>query len=90
MTGDDALLALVDALELSTDRPTAALLRRIFWRAMASSPAALGETTAAYERLLLHAMDADSAGRWVSRADIRRFSGSDRVVTYPRGLFSRT
>ncbi len=79
MTGDDALLALVDALELSADPATAALLRRIFWRAMASSPAALGETTAAYERLLLHALDAGSAGRCVGRADIRRFSGSDEA-----------
>jgi len=79
MTGDDELLALVDALQLSADRPTAALLRRIFWRAMASSPAALGETTSAYERLLLHAVDADSAGRSVSRADIRRFAGLDEA-----------
>lgn len=79
MTGADALLSLVDALELSSDRPTAALLRRVFWRAMASSPAALGETTAAYERLLLHAMDAAAAGRAVSRTDVRRFTGADEA-----------
>lgn len=77
MTGDEPLLGLVDALELSSDRPTAGLLRRVFWRAMASSPAALGETTSAYERLLLHAMDAAATGRGVSRADIRRFTGAD-------------
>ncbi|HWH65041.1 MAG TPA: C-terminal helicase domain-containing protein, partial [Gaiellales bacterium] len=76
MTGDP-LLALIDTLELSSDRPTAALLRRVFWRALASSPAALHETTSAYERLLLHAMDAASAGRAVTRADIRRFTGAD-------------
>ena len=79
MTAEDPLLELVDALELSTDRPTAALLRRIFWRAAASSPAALGETTAAYERLLLHASDAANAGRAVSRADIRRLAGPDEA-----------
>ena len=77
MTGDEPLLVLVDGLELSSDRPTAALLRRVFWRAMASSPAALAETTSAYERLLLHAMDAAAAGRGVSRADVRRFAGTD-------------
>lgn len=74
---DDNLLHLIDALELSANRPTAALLRRVFWRAAASSPAALGETTAAYERLLLHAMDASRAGRTVSRNDVRRFTGAD-------------
>ncbi len=78
MTGPaDRLLRLVDALELSSDRPTAALLRRVFWRAAASSPAALAETTAAYERLLLHAMDAARAGRVVTRSDVRRFTGAD-------------
>ena len=77
MTDYDPLLVLVDGLELSSDRPTAALLRRVFWRAMASSPAALAETTSAYERLLLHAMDAAAAGRAVSRADVRRFAGAD-------------
>ena len=74
---DDNLLRHIDALELSADRPTAALLRRVFWRAAASSPAALGETTAAYERLLLHAMDAARTGRTVSRSDVRRFTGAD-------------
>jgi hypothetical protein len=77
VTSVNALLSLVDALELSPDRPVAALLRRVFWRALASSPAALRETTAAYERLLLHAMDAAAAGRAVDRADIRRFTGAD-------------
>jgi hypothetical protein len=76
VTGED-LLQRIDALELAADRPTAALLRRVFWRAAASSPAALGETTAAYERLLLHAMDAARAGRAASRRDIRRFTGGD-------------
>lgn len=76
MTSSD-LLARIDGLELSADRPTAALLRRVFWRAAASSPAALAETTAAYERLLLQAMDAARAGRTVSRRDIRRFAGAD-------------
>ena len=76
-SGEDRLLQQVDALELSTDRATAALLRRVFWRAAASSPAALAETAATYERLLLHALDAARAGRAVSRADVRRFTGAD-------------
>lgn len=75
--GEDRLLELVDALELSSDRATAALLRRVFWRAAASSPAALAETSATYERLLWHAMDAARAGRSVTRADVRRFIGAD-------------
>jgi hypothetical protein len=77
MTAEGTLVGLIDALELSTDRPTAALLRRVFWRAAASSPAALAETAAGYERLLLHAMDAATTGRSVSRADVRRFTGAD-------------
>lgn len=77
MKDDDGLLRLIDALELSADGPTSALLRRVFWRAAGSSPAALVETTAAYERLLLHAMDAARAGRAVSRSDVRRFTGTD-------------
>ena len=55
----------------------AALLRRVFWRAAASSPAALAETAAAYERLLEHGVDAAAVGRRVSRQDVRRFTGSD-------------
>jgi hypothetical protein len=77
MTPDSAIVGCIDALQLSADRPTAALLRRVFWRAAASSPAALAETIATYERLLLHAMDAARAGRAVSRADVRRFTGRD-------------
>ncbi len=71
------MLRLVDGLELSADGPAAALIRRVFWRAMASSPAALAETAAAYERLLLHAADAARAGRCVNRGDVRRFTGVD-------------
>jgi len=77
MSSEDSRLQLIDGLELSADRPTAALLRRIFWRAAASSPAALGETTAAYERLLQHATDAARTGRVVTRRDIQRFTGAD-------------
>ncbi len=77
MSGEDGIVQLIDALELSADRPAAALLRRVFWRAAASSPAALAETTAAYERLLLHAMDAARTGRAVTRRDIQRFTGAD-------------
>ena len=77
MSREEALVRLIDTLELSADRSAAALLRRVFWRAAGSSPAALGETTAAYERLLLHAMDAARTGRLVTRRDIQRFTGSD-------------
>ncbi len=74
---ESALLQQVDSLQLASDPSVAALLRRVFWRAAASSPAALAETAAAYQRLLEHGVDAAAVGRRVSRQDVRRFTGSD-------------
>lgn len=77
MSSGESLVQLIDALELSPNAATAALMRRVFWRAAASSPAALAETSSAYARLLAHAIDAAAAGRSVSRQDVRRFTGAD-------------
>jgi superfamily II DNA or RNA helicase len=71
------LLRLVDALELSPDAPVRALVRRVFWRAAASSPAALAETAGRYERLLRQGADAAGAGRSVDVATLRRFAGAE-------------
>lgn len=75
----DTLVSTIDALQLSPDAPVASLIRRVFWRAAASSPAALEQTVAAYERLLSHAADAAVAGCRVTRGDIRRFAGVDET-----------
>lgn len=72
-----SLLTLVDGLELSREPALAALIRRIFWRALGSSPAALFETAARYETLLMHATAAAAAGRSVSRSAIRALTGPD-------------
>jgi len=76
---DDAT-HLVDAiamLQFSDAAPVRELLRRVFWRAAASSPAALADTVRRYRRLLQHAADAAAFGRRVDRELIRRFTGAD-------------
>jgi hypothetical protein len=76
---DDAapFVEAIEALRLSDSVPVRALLRRVLWRAAASSPAALAETARRYAGLLAHAADAEAAGRRVDRALIRRFTGVD-------------
>jgi len=69
-----ALLEGLDALRLSTVAGLAALVRMVFWRALASSPGALAAALERYRRLLHHARTAD---RPVSRAAIQRFTGAD-------------
>jgi len=64
-------LGALDGLRLSTSRPVAALLRAAFWRAAASSPAALLASLDRYRRLLLHARDAASAGQVLDRRTLR-------------------
>ncbi len=68
------LLGGLELLRLSPDAGVAALLRVVFWRALASSPGAFAGTLARYRRLLHHAR---AAGRPVTRAAIRSFTGAD-------------
>jgi helicase-like protein len=68
-------LALVDRLRLSTRAPVAALVRAAFWRAAASSPAALAASVGRYRRLLLHARDASRVDRAPDRRALRRLTG---------------
>jgi superfamily II DNA or RNA helicase len=65
----------IDRLRLSRSSPVAALVRSVLRRAAGSSPAALAAALRRYRTLLLHARDAVRAGRAISRADIRRFTG---------------
>mgnify|MGYP001335222212 CR=1 FL=1 len=71
------LLHQLDRLVLSTDFGVARLIRGVLWRAMGSSPAALGGALRRYVRLLDHAQQARATGRAPSRADIRVFTGPD-------------
>ncbi len=82
--GVRGLAAGLDALRLSSDASTAALLRRVLWQAAASSPAALAETLGRYERLLRQARDAAAAGRAVGRRALRAFAGEldDQLVLW--------
>ncbi len=71
-SGYGGILEDVDALQLSTHPPVAALIRGAFWRAAASSPAAFLGSLRRYRRLLLDARDARAAGRIIDRAFLRR------------------
>lgn len=76
-----AVLDGIDRLMLSTSPPIATLVRSVLWRALASSPAALGGSLRRYQRLLLHARDAQHAGggsgALPSRQWLRALTGSD-------------
>jgi superfamily II DNA or RNA helicase len=72
-----ATVEAIDALRFSAVRPVRELLRNVFWRAAASSPAALAETARRYLRLLEHAADAAAAGRHVGRSLVRQLAGPD-------------
>jgi hypothetical protein len=76
---DDAVATVhaIEAIRFSSVRPVRELLRSVFWRAAASSPAALAETLRRYLRLLEQAADAAAAGRRVGRALVRQFAGPD-------------
>ena len=72
-----ALVDGVNGLALSTDLPTAELLRVVLLRAAASSPAAALATLQRYRAMLRHARDAGDSGRNPTRETIRRFVGAD-------------
>jgi hypothetical protein len=92
--GEDAeaarALARLARLALSRHPPTAALVRGVLQRAVASSPAALAGALRRYRALLLHARDACRAGRALTRAELRAFVGEldDQVVLWE--LFENT
>ncbi len=73
----DALLCTLDRLVLAPSPEVSALIRTTLWRALASSPSALGDSLRRYRRLLLHSRDGAAQGRGIGRADIRAFLGPD-------------
>ena len=76
------LLDGIDRFTLSPAPAIASLLRGVLWRALASSPAALGAALRRYRQLLLHARDAQRAGHRISRAELVAWTGSlgDQLV----------
>ena len=77
-------LASLARLELSREPATAALVRGVLQRALASSPAALMGALRRYRALLLHARDACRVGRVLTRAELREFAGEldDQLVMW--------
>jgi len=77
-------MASLAPLRLSRHAPTAALVRGVLQRAIASSPAALAGALRRYRGLLLHARDARRAGRALSRSELRAFAGEldDQLVLW--------
>lgn len=73
-----SFLSGIDALALSRAKPIRELIRTTLWSALASSPAALRASLAAYRGLLLHARDALASGRRLDRRLIRNTLG-DRL-----------
>jgi hypothetical protein len=73
------LLDGIDHLSLSPDPWVAELIRVVFWRALASSPAALAGALRRYEALLHHAAQAAASGKQLARAAIRAFAGPDQA-----------
>lgn len=74
---ENALMTDLRRLRLSRELGTAALIRLVFLRALASSPAALAGTLDRYLALLDQAGAAATSGRRVSRAAIRAWCGAD-------------
>jgi hypothetical protein len=68
------LLHDTDRLRLSPDPAVAALIRCMLWRAAGSSPAAFAAGLRRYRRLLLHARDAERAGRRANRHSLTRLT----------------
>jgi Helicase conserved C-terminal domain len=73
-TATAPVLVALDELQLSAEVPVAALVRGVFWRAAASSPAALHATISRYRRLLLHVRDAAAAGVHATRRALLRIT----------------
>ena len=80
------LLDGIDRLSLSPDPGVAELIRVVFWRALASSPAALAGALRRYEGLLHHAAQAAGSGKQLTRAAIRAFAGPDQAQLVLWGL----
>jgi Helicase conserved C-terminal domain len=76
------VLELVDGLRFSRLPTIARLIRSVFLRAAASSPAALAGALRRYRKLLLHARDSLTAGRSFSRTELQAFTGGleDQLV----------
>jgi hypothetical protein len=70
----DQVPAALDELRLSTIPGIASLLRSIFYRAYASSPAALIGVLRRYQHLLAHAREARAQGRPFERTALREFT----------------
>ena len=66
--------AIIADLVLSNDAQTAALIRGVFWRSLASSPEALSAVGARYRQLLEHARDAVAAGRVMGRSALKELT----------------
>jgi len=81
----EPLLKEVDRLNHSTNPSTHALIRSVFWRAAASSPAALLGCAKRYQRLLRHARDARASGRSMSRSALHWFTtgAEDQLIFWP-------
>ena len=75
-------ITVLNRLRLSRSKPIAGLIRGVFLRATASSPAALVGALRRYRRLLLHARDARQVGQSMDRAELRHFTGEldDQLV----------
>jgi superfamily II DNA or RNA helicase len=65
----------IEQLQLSSSRATAALIRTVIWRALASSDMALLGVLRRYRALLFQARDAAESGRALSRAVLRSLAG---------------
>ena len=80
----DTVESLIEGLDLSSDQQTATLLRGVFWRSLASSPAALRAVAARYKQLLEHARDAAADGRPMGRAALKEFTAAfpDQLVMW--------
>ena len=74
---DVALLTGIEDLALSSEPRTAALIRSVLLRALASSPAALAASLQRYGSMLRHAADARAVGRQVNREQLRAWTGGD-------------
>lgn len=78
------LIVGLEGLAHSRQRPIARLLQGVIWFAAASSPAALLAVLTSYRALLLHARDALSQERPMSRTALREFTGglSEQLVLW--------
>ncbi len=79
-----ATLEGLERLRLSSNPAIANLIRGAFWRAAASSPAALVTALRRYRRLLLHAGDAARAGKHPDRRELLRLTDglADQLVLW--------